>query len=288
MSPKQIRPYAQATTWQFGRSSYVPLWRRGLGEDADWARACDIAFLPPSMGIWASSQLSTKRGLVTGLLAGSGSSQTRNLYYRDSVLLPSLTPSRQARLRSQAKPQAAAWLSAIPSWAGTHAPAVVGHANCPAATTPLAPDPRAKPLRRRRSTRPWLPNRHVRRPRLGVPTQRFVGSPGENLRAACVGSRAVRVGREAVGSESQVVPQQLLARTTGVRAGDQCRLAWWSTAPQAGGDATMVSLLTRDGEPHPAQPPVTGLRRVSEKVRVTRSVRSGGAGVTSPAHFFGP
>ena len=42
-------------------------------------------------------------------------SRTRNLFFRDHVLLPSLPPSHRALLRSQAGPHAAAWLQAIPS-----------------------------------------------------------------------------------------------------------------------------------------------------------------------------
>ena len=67
-----------------------------------------------------------------------------------------------------------------------------------------------------------------------------------------------RIAREAVGPEGQVVPQQLLVRTTapGVRAGDQRRLDLVVYGATSWGgalccDATMVSPLTRDGEPHP-------------------------------------
>ena len=44
-------------------------------------------------------------------------SRTRNLYFRDRVLLPSLTPARRAVLRRQSGPHAGAWLSAIPGTA---------------------------------------------------------------------------------------------------------------------------------------------------------------------------
>ena len=42
-------------------------------------------------------------------------SRTRNLFFRDHVLLPSLPPASRAMLRSQAGPHAGAWLTAIPS-----------------------------------------------------------------------------------------------------------------------------------------------------------------------------
>ena len=42
-------------------------------------------------------------------------SRTRNLFFRDHVLLPSLPPSHRSLLRSQAGLHAAAWLQAIPS-----------------------------------------------------------------------------------------------------------------------------------------------------------------------------
>jgi len=47
--------------------------------------------------------------------AGCLASRTRNLFFRDQVLLPSLPPPHRALLRSQAGPHAAAWLQAIPS-----------------------------------------------------------------------------------------------------------------------------------------------------------------------------
>ena len=42
-------------------------------------------------------------------------SGTRDLFFRDHVLLPSLPPASHAMLRSQAGPHAGAWLTAIPS-----------------------------------------------------------------------------------------------------------------------------------------------------------------------------
>ena len=66
-------------------------------------------------------------------------------------------------------------------------------ANCPAATTPPAPAPRAKRLRRRKSTRLWPPNGRVRRPRSGVHA-RPAGSPGESCGACPVPGPASSVG----------------------------------------------------------------------------------------------
>ena len=42
-------------------------------------------------------------------------SRTRNRFFRDRVLLPSLSPAHRALVRSQAGPHAGAWLTAIPS-----------------------------------------------------------------------------------------------------------------------------------------------------------------------------
>ncbi|OLP78200.1 hypothetical protein AK812_SmicGene41649 [Symbiodinium microadriaticum] len=41
--------------------------------------------------------------------------RTRNLHYRDRVLLPSLQPAFQALFRSQGGPHGGAWLAAVPS-----------------------------------------------------------------------------------------------------------------------------------------------------------------------------
>ena len=46
-------------------------------------------------------------------------SRTRNLYYRDRVLLPTLPPDHRALLRSQSGPHAGSWLAAIPGEAAT-------------------------------------------------------------------------------------------------------------------------------------------------------------------------
>ena len=42
-------------------------------------------------------------------------SRTRNQYFRDIVLLPAMTPSARALVRSQAGPHAGSWLTAIPA-----------------------------------------------------------------------------------------------------------------------------------------------------------------------------
>ena len=179
-------------------------------------------------------------------------SQTRNLYYRDCVLLPSLTPSRQALLRSQAGQQSAAWLSTVPSEPG------------------LTLSPPAMPIALRRRLRlplPLAPNRcggagaHGCGRRIDPFGDHALACPRTGLlarRAKIVERAWVRVAREAVGPEGQVAPQQLLARTTapGVRTGDQRRLDLVVYGATSWGgalccDATMVSPLTREGEPHP-------------------------------------
>ena len=68
-----------------------------------------------------------------------------------------------------------------------------------------------------------------------------------------------KVAREAVGPEGHVVPQQWLVNTTapGIAPDDRRRLdlVIYGAAPLKGGalccDATLVSPLARDGEPHP-------------------------------------
>ena len=75
----------------------------------------------------------------------------------------------------------------------------------------------------------------------------------------------VRVAREAVGAEGQVVPQQWLVHTTapGVRANDRRRLDVVIYGATANGtalccDATLVSPLTRTGQPQPCTADVDG------------------------------
>ena len=76
-------------------------------------------------------------------------------------------------------------------------------------------------------------------------------------RAKTVERAWVRVAREAVGPEGQVVPQQWLVHTTapGGQAADRRRLdlVVYGATPQGGAlccDATLVSPLTRAGAPH--------------------------------------
>ena len=57
-------------------------------------------------------------------------SRTRNLYFRDRVLLPSLPPARRAVLRSQSGLHGGAWLSAIPGDAMTTLPPCAAGCGC--------------------------------------------------------------------------------------------------------------------------------------------------------------
>ena len=66
---------------------------------------------------WASQSGRLGRRWV-GAVGGAGLS-TR---FRDTELLPALTPPAQALLRSQSGPRAAAWLGTVPSEAGTTMP----------------------------------------------------------------------------------------------------------------------------------------------------------------------
>ena len=114
-------------------------------------------------------------------------------HFRETELLPTLM------LRSQSGPHTAAWLSAIPSEAGSALP----------------PDRMLIALRPGRSTQMWHARSRLRRrcrygdhhaacPRTGLLARR--AKPLEHA--------WVRIAREAVGPEGQVVPQQWLARTS--------------------------------------------------------------------------
>ena len=66
-------------------------------------------------------------------------SRIRNIFYRDRVMLPAMSPDRRALLRSQAGVQAGAWLAAIPSALGTGKhPLSAAHADCPSSQAPPA------------------------------------------------------------------------------------------------------------------------------------------------------
>ena len=167
------------------------------------------------------------------------------------MLLPSLAPSLRALLRSQAGAQAGAWLTAIPA----------------DVSTTLSPGSMQVALRRRmRLPLPIAPNRcGGEGPGCGGVGDAFgdhaLACPRTGLlaRRAKVVERAwVRVVREAVGPEGQVVPQQWLAHTTavGVDARDRRRLdlVIYGVSPRGEAlccDATLVSPLTRWGTPQP-------------------------------------
>ena len=178
-------------------------------------------------------------------------SRIRHSHFRDRVLLPSLPPSLRALLRSQAGAQAGAWLTAIPA----------------DVSTALSPGSMQVALRRRmRLPLPIAPNRcGGEGPGCGGVADAFgdhaLACPRAGLlaRRAKVVERAwVRVAREAVGPEGQVVPQQWLAHTTavGVDARDRRRLdlVIYGVSPRREAlccDATLVSPLTRSGAPQP-------------------------------------
>ena len=145
-------------------------------------------------------------------------SRTLAVHSRDRVLLPSLPPSSRALLRSQVGPHAGAWLTAIPCDEASRIP------------------PQAMQIALRRRLRLPLPlcsSRCGPNPGCGGAMDPYgdhaLACPRTGLlaRRAKVVERAwVRVAREAVGPEGQVVPQQWLAHTTatGVPADDRRRL----------------------------------------------------------------
>ena len=173
-------------------------------------------------------------------------SRTGNLHFRERTLLPDMSPSACALLRSQAGPHAVAWLTAIPA--------------DPATTLSL----QAMQLALRRRLRLPLPlrlNRCGPSPGCGGLVDVFgdhaLACPRTGLlarRAKIVERAWVRVAREAVGADGQVVPQQWLCATTapGVAPDDRRRLdlVIYGASPMGGAlccDATLVSPLTRTG-----------------------------------------
>ncbi|OLQ14690.1 hypothetical protein AK812_SmicGene1121 [Symbiodinium microadriaticum] len=199
----------------------------------------------------------------TGRMAGS--TVTRNLHFRERTLLPDMSPSACALLRSQAGPHAGAWLTAIPA--------------DPATT--LSPQAMQLALRRRlRLPLPLRLNRCGPSPGCGGLVDVFgdhaLACPRTGLlarRAKIVERAWVRVAREAVGADGQVVPQQWLCATTapGVAPDDRRRLdlVIYGASPMGGAlccDATLVSPLTRTGQPQPGTVADDGaMLRVAER-----------------------
>ena len=190
-------------------------------------------------------------------LANACIAHSQHTHFRDSVLLPDMPPSSQALLRSQAGPQAGAWLAAIPTE--------------PATTLP----PAAMQIALRRRLRQPLPLHGATcgpNPGCGAVVHSLgdhaLACPRTGLlarRAELVERAWVRVAREAMGPECQVVPQQLLAHTTapGVGAEDSRRLdlVVYGATRHGGAlccDATLVSPLTRTGHPQPCAAVVDG------------------------------
>ena len=164
---------------------------------------------------------------------------TRNLHYRECVLLPALPPASKALLRSQGGARTGMWLAAIPSEPALTLVDPTGHATCTETPPATALAAVLEPLR------PWTRLRSAGRPIWGprprVPTDGPIGQ-----------ARPLGLAREAVGADGQVVPQQWLAHTNapGVPAGDRRWLdvVVYGAAPRGGAlccDATLVSPLTR-------------------------------------------
>ena len=133
-------------------------------------------------------------------------SRTLTEHSRERLVMPSLPPSSRALLRSQAGPHAGAWLTAIP---------------CENTTT-LPPQAMQVALRRRlRLALPLCASGCGPNPGCGEMVDALgdhaLACPRTGLlarRAKIVERAWVRVAREAVGAEGQVVPQQWLAHTT--------------------------------------------------------------------------
>ena len=179
------------------------------------------------------------------------------MHSRDRVFMPSLPPCSRALLRSQAGPHAGAWLTAIPCEEASRIP------------------PQAMQIALRRRLRlplPLCPGHCGPNPGCGGVVDLYgdhaLACPRTGLlagRAKVVKRAWVRVAREAVRAEGQVVPEQWLAHTTaaGVPADDRRRLDLVVYGATANGgalccDATLVSPLTRTGHPHPCAVEVDG------------------------------
>ena len=203
---------------------------------------------------------------ATGRMAGSTVRRALATYTSASArLLPDMSPSACALLRSQAGPHAGAWLTAIPA--------------DPATT--LSPQAMQLALRRRlRLPLPLRLNRCGPSPGCGGLVDVFgdhaLACPRTGLlarRAKIVERAWVRVAREAVGADGQVVPQQWLCATTapGVAPDDRRRLdlVIYGASPMGGAlccDATLVSPLTRTGQPQPGTVEDDGaMLRVAER-----------------------
>ena len=127
-------------------------------------------------------------------------SRTRNTQFRDSVLLPDMPPSSQALLRSQAGPQAGAWLAAIPTEPATTLP--------PAAMQSALRRRLRQPLPLHGATCGPNPGYGAVVASLG---DHALACPRNGLlarRAKLVERAWVRVAKKAMGAEGQVVPQQ--------------------------------------------------------------------------------
>ena len=219
----------------------------------------------------------------------SHASRIRNLHFHERVFLPTLPPIASALVRSQAGPHAGAWLTPVP---------------IDPATT-LQPHAMQLALRRR-----------LRLP-LHLSSRRCGPSPGCGAQVDAFGDHAlacaitgllarrakilertwVRVAREAVGADGQVVPQQWLAHTTApnVVPADRRRLdlVIYGATPLGGAPccyATLVSPLTRTGQPQPcaAQRRQTAQRsqdgRATQARRVPRAQHGRRAAAGGPGH----
>ena len=179
-------------------------------------------------------------------------SRTLTEHSRERLVMPSLPPSSRALLRSQAGPHAGAWLTAIPC----------------ENTTALPPQAMQVALRRRlRLALPLCASRCGPNPGCGEMVDALgdhaLACPRTGLlarRAKIVERAWVRVAREAVGAEGQVVPQQGLAHTTApdVSSDDRKRLDLVVYGGALCCDATLVSPLTRTGHPQPCTVEVDG------------------------------
>ena len=158
-------------------------------------------------------------------------SRTRNLHFRERTLHRAATRHVAQRLCALALSRWAARGCLVNRHPGrpSHHAVPASHAACVASpSAPPTPPPfkSVRPLSRMRRAR-----RRLRRPCLGMP---------------------------AVGADGQVVPQQWLCATTapGVAPDDRRRLdlVIYGASPVGGAlccDATLVSLLTRTGQPQP-------------------------------------
>ena len=191
-------------------------------------------------------------------------SRIRNLHYRDRVLLPALPPSSQALLRSQVRPQYGLRPSRL-SQEPPFCPQTCSWRYVAACANPYHFAGARAALRMGGGAVDRYCDHAFACPRTSLLARQ----------AKIVEHAWVRVAREALGADGQVIPQQWLAHTTAPNVGVEDRrkldLVVYEATPHCGAlccDATLVSPLTRTGHPQLCTVTIDGAAlRVAERCK---------------------